>query len=184
MTEQGFLDFEKQYLLATQAATKTLEAIGRELAANTPKIQSAAGSMKRAQGADVDHRLRAVNAAARLLNGHAARLETLEKTYRAQSRASATNLVDMLETTPVTSDLGEFPKAIATTGAQASDSILSTTGYKEAVRGTRDMRVSQKVNQSADRLMAVLDLLLEDTEAMVKASNDALAVIEKRWVKP
>jgi hypothetical protein len=184
VTEQGFLDFEKQYLVATKAATKTLEAVGRELTTNTPKIQAAAVSMQRVKGADVDRRLGAVNAAARLLNGHAARLENLEKTYRAQSRTIATNLVDMLETTPLTSDLGEFPKAIATTGEQSSDAIASTAGYKEAVRGTRDMKVSQKVNQSADRLIAVLDLLLEDIEAIVKACNDALAVIETRWPKP
>ena len=182
--EKGFLDFEKAHLEGTQAATKTLQAFAAEMTRHTPKVVVEGAKLQQLQGAPVDKRLRATNRSARLIDRHASRFERLEKTYRAQSRAMTVNLVEMLNTTPATGSLGQLPDALATTAAQTTASRASTAGYRDAVTNMRQMRVSQKLNRSCDRLISVLDSVLEDSDAILKAYAEAQSVIAKRWPKP
>jgi hypothetical protein len=182
--DKGFLDYERGYLAATQAATKTLNAIAAEMTLQSPKIVAQTARTQATQGTSVETRLRVANQTAKLIDRHAARFEGLEKTYRARSEAMSINLVDMLSTVPATGSLGEFPDVLEITQRQTAESRQSMAGYRDAVTKTRRMRVSQPLNQACDRLIAVLDRLLEDTDSNVKALADARSVISNRWAAP
>jgi hypothetical protein len=140
--------------------------------------------LQQLQGAPVDKRLRATNHSARLIDDHASRFERLETTYRAQSTAMTVNLVEMLNTTPATGSLGELPGVLATTAGQTTASRASMASYRDTVRSMRQMRVSQKLNQSCDRLIRVLDRVMEDSDAILKAYAEAQRVIARRWPPP
>ncbi|OLC26571.1 MAG: hypothetical protein AUH40_03560 [Chloroflexi bacterium 13_1_40CM_65_17] len=184
VTEKGYLDFERGYLKATQAATKTLKAFTAEMNAQTPKLVTQTARTETIQGTSVETRLRVANETAALIDRHAARFERLEVTYRAQCEAMSMNLVDMLSTAPSSGNLGEFPNVLATAQEHTAGSRESMAGYRDAVIKTRKMRVSQPLNQACDRLILVLDRVIEDTDSTLKAIADARRVISKRWPKP
>jgi hypothetical protein len=182
--EKGFLDFEKGHLEATKAATRTLQAFGAEMKRNNPKVVAQAARMQQLQGAPVDQKLDAANDAARLLERHAARIEGLEKTYRAQTATMTLNLVKMVATSPATGSLGEFPEVLATTAAQTMASTSTMAAYRDSVVQMRQIRVSQTLNRSCDQLVAALDRFLEDSASILKAYSEAQKVIAQRWPKP
>lgn len=181
--EKGFLDFEKSWLEAVKAAAKTLEALTAEMNATNPKIQAHTGRLQRAVGASVDVRLREATRSAKVFDGHAHRMERLQATYRAQTQSMTANLVEMLKTTPTTSDLDMLPPVLKTTRDQMAASLTSNRTYRDTIRKIRLMRVSQAVNAATDRLINVLDRFAEDTEAVMRALTEAQLVIKKRWPK-
>lgn len=182
--DKGFLDFEKSYLKATEDATKTLNAFAAEMNRQNPKLVAQTARTQTTQGASVETRLRVANETAQLIDRHAARFERLEKTYRAQCEGMSTNLVDMLSTAPASGGLGEFPNILAKAQEQTTTSRESMVSYREAVKQTRKMRVSQPLNQACDRLIAVLDRVVEDTDSNIKALADARTIISNRWPTP
>ncbi len=182
--EKGFLDFENGNMEATAAATRTLQAFAAEMSRHNPKIVAQTARMQKLQGAPVDQRLQAAADSARLLDRHAAHFERLEKTYRAQVTAMTSNLIEMLSTTPATGTLGQLPDAIRVTAAQTAASKTGTANYRDTLIQMRQMRVSQRVNESCDRLIAVLDRVIEDSEMILKAYSEADKVIAQRWPKP
>jgi hypothetical protein len=184
IVEKGFLDHEKEYLAATNAATKTLGAMKREIEATNPKIQATTKEMARTQGASVDKRLAITTKSARVMEVHASGLARLEKTYRNQCDSMTRGLVEMLRTTPASGDLGTFPSAIQKAREQMAGFKSSTIGYRDATSGTRSLGVSQRVNEASDHLVAVLNLIIEDIDTVERAFQEAENVVAKRWPKP
>lgn len=182
VTEQGFLDYEKQYYSALVALTKTVQGITKELEDHAPRLTARAQLMQQLQGASVDARLRNATVTARIINDHAARIERYEAPYREQSHAVGVNLVDLFQTMPI--EQPEFTASIRRLRDSTAESRAHTSDYRQSARGLRDLRTSGAINEATERLTAVLDRLLQDADEVVQACDDALTVAGNRWPHP
>lgn len=160
ITDYGVLDFavfwERSMADATRVITKMASAAGKYSAGvgkQTERIQ-------RIQGADLETRHRTLTRSAEPIAKQAAVLEQLERQYRVHTESIDHN--GRLWLSATSEDLHGFAPSVVALKANIEVSTESTRNWRSSVQGTRSMNIHQAINSATDRLLAVLDRIIED----------------------
>jgi Zn-dependent M32 family carboxypeptidase len=178
--ERGFLDYEMDAMRGINAANKLLGLIAKELARNTRDTTTSAARLSALKGAPVEKRVRGAKKAADALSAHANRLGRLEMEYRAACHQMTSNFLHWIETAPEGNDFETFDRNLVELAEITKASRASTLAYRNSVHESRQLRVSQDVNGATDRVIAVVDKLVQDVESITKYCVDAHAAIGRR----
>jgi hypothetical protein len=181
--EQGFLDFERDFLKSTLSAARVFDRITSELHAQTRRIKEATPRLAAAKNRPLDIRRRITDAMAHDMHQFARRLQTLERDYRTETRAMKKNGLGLVRTSP---DVAELQKLMPSFAGM----YTSTKAYRDSINGTkaimqegRVVNVSQNVNRAYESVIAVLDRLIEDAEGVLTYATNAQTTIQQRATK-
>jgi hypothetical protein len=178
--ELGFLDFELNSTKAATAVSKLLVRLTKELGRGARDTQASSKQLATVSALSVARRRGAANLAASRINAHAQRLERLEEAFRKACGDLSSNSLGWVETAPATSGWAELDKSFETLANVSSESRGGSLGYRQAVQQNRELRVTQGVNKATERLLVVLDRLLEDNDSIIAYCEEARSIVERR----
>ncbi len=181
LSELGYLDYElklegvleRQRIFSTQlgeALMRADRAIVESLRTDRPIPRS-----------DVKGQHRLAKKAAATIESHVKKLGRIEAKYRVSSEELATTYLGWIRTVPepeggwIVLDLA-FWMTAARTRRQAE----TNRNWRESFRRMRDHNRSREANQALDRLVGVLDRLIEDTNGGLKYCAEAHVLILRR----
>jgi hypothetical protein len=163
----GRLDFELYMVQASDALTRVLNDMSRELTKNSARVSKATARVQRAAGKPIQRRHRVVADSAQVIRKHARRLVRFEANYRSHAGAMVTNSRGLIENMSPGEDFAPVASSTAMLRTSTVESRASTAGYRDASQGTRSLNMSQALNGASEELIAVLDRVLEDADMFI-----------------
>jgi len=179
-TERGFLDYELGFMRGLNSANRILNRITKETLRNTKSTNTSTERIKSLVGKPVERRIAGAKKSADAFDAYAKRMESLETDYRAACQEMTTNFLDWIRTAPDGNDFKSLDPTLSGLADVTRGSKASTDRYGNTVRESRRLKVSQDVNRSLDRVIAVNGRLVDDIDGIIKFCGDARAAIKER----
>jgi hypothetical protein len=182
VVELGFLDHEQNMKNAGALVTTNLAKVGDELLRGGKVMEARAPKITASAALSVEERLRATKKAAGEFEEHAKRLERAEIAVHANRVKLVDSLLGLIRTLPLqaTYDWPALSKSLLTMVDASAVGKASTLAYRQATARSRSIAVSQEVNRSLDHVIAVLDRVLEDIEAILQCCAEGRELIAQR----
>jgi hypothetical protein len=179
-TERGYLDYELGFMRGMKSANQILTRITKETERNVRDTNTSTERLRALVGAPIERRLRGATKSADAFTGFAKRLERLQAQYRTACHQMTSNFLDWIRTAPEGNDFRSFEPTLTALATSSRASKESTATYRDSMQTNRNLKVSQDVNRAADRVIAVIDRLIQDTDGIIKFCGDARATIKQR----
>jgi hypothetical protein len=179
-TERGFLDYELGFLRGMTSVNDILGRITKEAERNARDTNTSTAKMKALVGAPVEKRIRGAKKSADSFTRYAERLERLESQYRTACQRMTTNFLDWVRTAPEANDWNSFDPTLASLAEVTRGSKASTTSYRDTIQESRNLKVSQDVNRSTDRLISATNKLIEDIDGIIKFCGEGRFALKRR----
>lgn len=154
---------------------KSTVSVGSKMGRHTKRLQGAKGKPTQIQKI-------AANAASDM-DEHAAVLEAKIPSLRNEAREFGENYAGYLETIPVSEtsvpSLVEFRGLVEGMGEASKHAReQGVSGYRNSIMGLRNIRISQAVNQAADRLGNALDDVIDIMKDIERSCQKLLNILD------
>jgi hypothetical protein len=176
----GFLDFQVRFERAIKEATRSMNELGKDLAAGLRMSNKHLPRMQKAATASSEDQLRVSRDYGRSLGRFTTRLDRDEARFRNARIQIAENGLSRIRAFPHGTDLTTFRGMIESIRNPTAEGLVATREYRQSVASMRKVGVQQEVNAATDRLLMVIDRWIEDYVDVVRFGDEALAEIAAR----
>ncbi|MEX2160051.1 MAG: hypothetical protein WEB04_11680 [Dehalococcoidia bacterium] len=184
--EKGLLDFAPDGIEAMQILTKQLQIIIKSMSRLNPKLQRHVSRFQQVADDPQRRRKRAADAAGDI-DEHAQVVEACTTVMRSCATDLAENYVAYFETVGEEAIVSQRQK-IVQFRAELLDMIKNSktsrvqgiTGYRDSVANLRQLKLSQALNESSDRLTAVLDDVISIMQEIEASCRKIVRAIDAR----